>query len=1119
MLDTRPLRLRAFRHLAAAATINEFGNWIGELALAIVVYDRTGSALATAALFLSLRFAPALLGPLLTAYAEALPPRRLLPVFYLLEAVLFAALAFLPRHTPLGAVLALCAVDGTLAIAAGAVTRGVSATTLLEHDELREGNALLNLGTMAASAVGPIVAGTIVASWNAQAALGLDALSFLLVAIIILTADTLRVESGSEREALARMSAGLKLIRSQRQLRELLIGLSLTLLFGAIAVPIEVVFAKHTLHAGDTGYGLLLASWGVGQILGGTAFAAAVQARIGVVLAAAAALIAAGYGGLALSPSLAVACLFSCLGGVGNGCGGVAAVTAVQQAIPSTRQSAVMAVVGALTTVATATGFIAGGAITSLWSPRISYAVSAAGVLVVLAAALLLLRLGRRSAEAAVAVTQETTAPLRRESLETPSHMHEAVEPGSAEPTPAKATAQPPATARGRDRGLLIFDLLALAAAGAICVLSAHQDNWDLPELLLILALTVTSDVIAVGLPSSKISVSGSFLGIMLAAVLLGGASAALVGAVSIFAGWLPTRYRLVSFLHNLVMFAWFPLLSGLLFHWGDTSGGFSHLGSGGNWSYSADYYLAVFGAFMVGLVINVALITGYSLIIDRSRVGLRPSSFVPIIAPELAAALLMVMAVYLRNQYGFGGLALFGLVLVVFQYLVRELLTSQRRGEELRLLATTDELTGLLSRKHFEDLLDKEVEAAKRSGQRFGVMLLDLDRFKDINDTLGHQYGDLALVQLAPRIAAMVGDRGLVARFGGDEFAVLPAQRTGDMELLDNFAAELLACVQEPITVEAITLEMSASIGVARFPSDGQDGQTLLRRADIAMYVAKDRHDGHRLYDPQYDHHSTSRLSLLGDFRRALAEDQLVVHYHPIIDLKTREVQGAEGLVRWQHPTHGLLQPGAFLQLVEQTGLIGLLTSRVVEIAIRDCARWHREGHRFTVSVNLSARNLVNPKLTGDVAALLKRYSLPSSALKLEITESMIVTDPERALATLDGLHGLGVRLALDDFGTGYSSLANLRKLPVDELKIDRSFVTPMLEDASDLAIVRSTIDLGHSLGLRVTGEGVETAPLLNRLDELACDLAQGHHLSVPVPADEFIAWAERRASMAHAR
>jgi diguanylate cyclase (GGDEF)-like protein len=450
----------------------------------------------------------------------------------------------------------------------------------------------------------------------------------------------------------------------------------------------------------------------------------------------------------------------------------------------------------------------------------------------------------------------------------------------------------------------------------------------------------------------------------------------------------------------------------------------------------------------------------------------------------------------------------------------VGELLVSQRRGEELQLLATTDELTGLLSRKHFEDLLDQEVEAAKQSGQRFGVMLLDLDRFKDINDTLGHQYGDLALVQLAPRIAAMVGERGLVARFGGDEFAVLPAQRTGDMELLDNFAAELLACVEEPITVEAITLEMSASIGVARFPTDGQDGQTLLRRADIAMYVAKDRHDGHRLYDPQYDHHSTSRLSLLGDFRRALAEDQLVVHYHPIIDLKTREVQGAEGLVRWQHPTHGLLQPGAFLQLVEQTGLIGLLTSRVVEIAIRDCARWHREGHRFTVSVNLSARNLVNPKLPAEIDALLKRYSLPSSALKLEITESMIVTDPERALATLDGLHGLGVRLALDDFGTGYSSLANLRKLPVDELKIDRSFVTPMLEDMSDLAIVRSTIDLGHSLGLRVTGEGVETAPLLNRLDELGCDLAQGHHLNVPVPADEFIAWAtERRTSMAQVR
>lgn len=1108
MLDTGPLRLRDFRHLAAAATINELGNWIGELALAILVFDRTGSALATAALFLSLRFAPALLGPLLTAHAEAFPPRRLLPALYLLEAVLFAALALTPVHTPLSVLLALCALDGTLAIAAGAVTRGATAMTLIDRGLLREGNALLNLGTMAASAVGPVIAGVAVAAWSARAALALDAVSFVLVAAIVVSARTLKLESDTEIDAAGRLRAGLSLIRNHPGLQQMLAGLGLALLFGAIAVPIEVVFAKQTLHAGDTGYGLLLASWGVGQIAGGTVFATASRLRIAYVLVAAAALIAAGYGGLAISPSLAVACAFSCVGGAGNGCGGVAAITALQQAIPMARQSAVMAVVGAVTTVATATGFIVGGAVTAASSPRIAYAISGAGVLLVLAAALLLQlnpRL-RRALQDLVpwrrtdrgldgSATEEPPEQLRTEHAEPNAVMTEPCEDAPAEPVSAAA----PRGLHGRDRALLIFDCLALAVAAVVCVLTAHQGNWDLKQLLVIMALTVTSDMIAVELPSSKIGVSGCFLGIVLAAVLLGGAAAALVGTVTILAGWLRWRSAISRFLHNVVAFAWFPLLSGLLFHW------VSNVTTVG--SDTPQYYLLVFGTFMVALLLNFAIITAYSVVITRSSVGLRPSSLVPIIAPELAAALLMLVAVYLANK-GIAGLTLFALVLVVFQYLVGELLVSQSRGEELRLLATTDELTGLLSRKHFEDLLGKEVEAAKRDGQRFGVMLLDLDRFKDINDTLGHQYGDLALVQLAPRIAAMIGERGLVARFGGDEFAVMPARRTDDMELLEEIAAELLACVQEPITVEGITLEMAASIGVSRFPTDGQDGQTLLRRADIAMYVAKERHDGFRLYDPQYDHHSTSRLALLGDFRRALTEDELVVHYHPIVDLKSHEVLGAEGLVRWQHPQHGLLQPGAFLQMVEQTGLIGLLTTRVMELAISDCARWHRDGHKLTVSINLSARNLADPKLTPEVQAMLSRHRLPASALKLEITESMIVTDPERALATLDGLHAMGVRLALDDFGTGFSSLANLRKLPVDELKIDRSFVTPMLEDHSDLAIVRSTIELGHALGLGVTGEGVENAALLARLDELGCDHAQGHYLSVPVPADEFIRW-----------
>ena len=646
-----------------------------------------------------------------------------------------------------------------------------------------------------------------------------------------------------------------------------------------------------------------------------------------------------------------------------------------------------------------------------------------------------------------------------------------------------------------------LVNVVLLVGGLVVAVKATPGANWDIPDIAIILVLAVASELHSVEFPSKRVHVSATFLGTMLAAVLLGGAPAALISVITVAAGWRPSRERPYYFLSNLVTFLWFPLLSGILFHSFAVS---AH-------TKSAYYYLLVFATFLFALVLNFTMAIGTWCFINRASMWTKLQELKPLLAPQLFAGLLTLVAVYLVSQLDAPGLLLFALILMIFQFLVGELLVSERRGEELRLMATTDELTGLANRKHFGDRVEQAIKECDLSGKQMAVILLDLDRFKEINDTLGHQYGDRLITQIAPRLAERVGEAGLVARFGGDEFAVLPAVQTADVRELERVAGDLIACVQEPVTIQDISLEVHSSVGIARYPADGDDAQTLLRRADIAMYAAKEHRDGFRFYDPQHDHHSTQRLSMLADFRRALLADEIVVHYHPIVDLRAnRRVHGAEALVRWQHPELGLLQPGAFLQIVEQTGLIASLTSRVIDRSIAECARWHAEGRPLSISVNLSMRNLLDPQLPREVGLMLSRHGLPASALRLEITESMILSDPDRALSTVNSLAELGVRLAVDDFGTGYSSLANLRMLPVDELKIDRSFVTPMLEDESDLVIVRSTIELGHALGLKVVAEGVEDYRTLARLEQLGCDMAQGHGLSVPIPAPEFEAWMQ---------
>ncbi len=648
---------------------------------------------------------------------------------------------------------------------------------------------------------------------------------------------------------------------------------------------------------------------------------------------------------------------------------------------------------------------------------------------------------------------------------------------------------------------------LALASAVVVAVVTARTARWEIAPLLLITAFTVVSGLTYVETGSTRLKVSGSFLGLMLAAVLLGGGPAALIGAVTIGFVWLRSREAPHYLRNNLVTYIWFPLVGGLVFH------GLTEL-TGAD-PHAVAYYLSVFAAFVVALGFNFLGVAGYQCYLDGSSLGQKArEALVPVLAAELFSALLTMAAVYMAVHMGTTGIALLALMLIVFQYLIGELLTSKRRGDELqrvatalRRVATTDELTGLPNREYFRTRLEEQVAGADRGRNTFAVMLIDLDRFKEINDTLGHHYGDELLRELGPRLAASVEPAGLVARLGGDEFAVLPGG-TAESGRLDEIAARLLACIQHPIVLDEMTVEISASIGISSYPADGDDTHALLRRADVAMYASKAANSGWKRYAPELDHHSMRRLSVHSDFRRALAADEIVVHFQPIVELDQTRLRGAEGLVRWEHPQQGLLLPGDFIQTVEQTELIGPLTRHVLERSIAECAQWRAAGRPLTVAVNLSVRNLLDRNLPTTIERLLTAYHLPAAALQLEITESMLMSDPDRARAVVMRLSDLGVHLSVDDFGTGYSSLASLRALPLDELKIDRSFVSPMLREESDLIIVRSTINLGHDLGLRVIAEGVEDEPTLERLARLGCDLAQGYHLSRPMAPSAFTEW-----------
>ncbi len=432
---------------------------------------------------------------------------------------------------------------------------------------------------------------------------------------------------------------------------------------------------------------------------------------------------------------------------------------------------------------------------------------------------------------------------------------------------------------------------------------------------------------------------------------------------------------------------------------------------------------------------------------------------------------------------------------------------TAHKQAEaDIERLAYSDALTGLPNRTALRMHLEQSVQLAKNHARTMAILLLDLNNFREINDTLGHQNGDKVLVQLADRLRSALRPSDIVARLGGDEFAVL-LSRLADKDHINLVIAKVLAAMRQPLMIADVPLDVQTAIGIALFPDHGQDADTLLQHADVALYAAKEKNLTHLLYSRESDDYNPQQLALMGELRLAIQREELTLHYQPVVDIKTGKTVGVEALVRWQHPSRGLIYPDTFIPAAEKTGLIASLTTWVLANALRQQHRWQRAGIDLNVSVNLSVRNLQQPDIVDEVRDMLLSSGVSPEKLTLEITETAIMVDPDRAKEVLTELHNFGIRFAIDDFGMGHSSLAYLKNLPVDKMKVDKSFVMDF-KNPANAAIVRATIDLAHNLGLSVTAEGVEDESALNALGLLGCDHAQGYFLSRPQTVDKLSAW-----------
>lgn len=436
-------------------------------------------------------------------------------------------------------------------------------------------------------------------------------------------------------------------------------------------------------------------------------------------------------------------------------------------------------------------------------------------------------------------------------------------------------------------------------------------------------------------------------------------------------------------------------------------------------------------------------------------------------------------------------------------QDLLREV---NQKNKELEHLALHDTLTGLSNRALFNDRLSHSIARARRDQYGFAVLLMDLDNFKDINDTYGHHVGDRLLQDVALRLHTALRGSDTVARLGGDEFAAILYNVT--VETCGLIVKKIQDSLIPMLSVEQHSISASASIGIALYPEHGDNPETLLKGADLAMYLAKRSGNKFAFFDEKEKERCIDRLQLVHDLDLAIRNNKLMQYYQPIIDLAAHQISGVEALARWNHPSLGFVSTAQFIQLAEQKGLIQSLTLWALNTAVAQCAQWHRAGFQIGISVNLSVRNFVDPSLPIAIADCLKRYQLEPDWLTLEITEDMTVANPECALAIIHTIDDMGVRISIDDFGTGYSSLAYLMKIPVKEIKLDGSFILCLLDNRNTRAIVSSTIDLAHSLGMKVVAEGVESEKIFKVLLDLGCDKVQGHYLSVPQPATDISAW-----------
>ena len=461
--------------------------------------------------------------------------------------------------------------------------------------------------------------------------------------------------------------------------------------------------------------------------------------------------------------------------------------------------------------------------------------------------------------------------------------------------------------------------------------------------------------------------------------------------------------------------------------------------------------------------------------------------------------------AIWADTKVLYKTLAIGGVVL--FLGLFRLMQSASRRLRvqvaDNRHQALHDSLTGLANRALLRDRIDQAIEQAKRSGTVSSVLLLDVDRFKELNDAFGHVRGDQLLIAIAERLVSRVRSSDSIARLGGDEFALMVSglANSADATIV---ADDIQRALAEPFDIDGIQVDVRVSIGIASAPDNGDDADTLLRHADVAMYAAKHSHTEIEVYRVEVDHYRPERLSLVSDFRRAMDAGELVLYFQPKLDLKTNRVFGCEALIRWAHPTRGILPPGMFMPMVETTELIKPLTVQLIDQAMRFAHDMRAIGHELSVAVNLSARSTVDLRLPDQVSEILAKYRLPASTLELELTESAVLDNPMRAKAVLESVAELGVPISVDDFGTGYASISYLTELPIATLKIDRSFAHDVITNPKSEAVVSFSVALAANLGLKVVAEGIEDIPTLQALRRLGCDQIQGYVVCRPIPGFE---------------